>query len=255
MHTNLISALVHRLTLSRSMSKSMPDIFPQFKSFFTWQILTLQWNKNFRLMLFFYECHITAVQSSVMSIERLVVFNSYCHFFKYKYNILCTLILFFWNRFVPLPFKCTLSRSKCRIATWVLARGWSLSSSRSCFSYWRCDYLTQHLQAWQCAGTECVKHSHFPSYVSTGPWWPMPRWERWLICHQLMPGLLPGHALALIWHCKQRKLHKASTLQDALSWAEQIKGVIMPRGRTQAPGLIWLANCACTDSQPALGWP
>jgi len=118
--------------------------------------------------------------------------------------------------------------------------------SRSCSLYWRCDYLSRYLQAWQRAGTECVKHSHFPSFVSTGPWWPaaLLRWGRWLICHRLMPGLLPGHALALIWHCKQCKLHKASTLQDALSWAEQIKEVIMPRGRTQAPGLIWLPTCS-----------
>ncbi len=133
---------------------------------------------------------------------------------------------------------------KGRIAGWLLARGWSLSSSRSCSLYWRCDYLTQHLQAWQRAGTEHVKHSHFPSSVSTRPRWPTAplRWERWLICHRLMPGLLPGHALALIWHCKQHKLQKVSTLQDTLSWAEQIKGVIMPCGRTQAPGLIWLAD-------------
>lgn len=136
---------------------------------------------------------------------------------------------------------------------WVLARGWSWSSSRSCSLYRRCDYLTRHLQAWQRAGTERVKHSHFPSSVSTGPRWPAAplRWERWLICHRLMPGLLPGHALALIWHCKQRKLQKASTLQDALSWAEQIKGVIMPRGRTQAPGLIWLADWLCLYWLPA----
>lgn len=155
------------------------------------------------------------------------------------------------------PSSALWAGQKCRIANWVLALGWSLSSSRSCSLYWRCDYLTRHLQAWQRAGTECVKHSHFPSYVSTGPWWPaaLLRWERWLICHWLMPGLLPGHALALIWHCKQCKPQKASTLQDALSWAEQIKGVIMPCGRTQAPGLIWLVNCACTDSQPALDWP
>lgn len=127
-------------------------------------------------------------------------------------------------------------RPNCRLVTgpWVKFK----------FLYWRCHYLTQHLQAWQRAGTEHVKHSHFPFSVSTGPRWPAAplRWERWLICHRLMPGLLPGHALALIWHCKQHKLQKASTLQDALSWAEQIKGVIMPCGRTQAPGLIWLAD-------------
>lgn len=56
------------------------------------------------------------------------------------------------------------------------------------------------------------------------------------------PGLLPGHAWALILHCKQHKRQRAHTLWDALSQAEQIRRMIMPCGRTQTLCLISLAG-------------